>query len=177
LIEERRFARSSCPTEDVQSRLACASKGRNDNEVKSRKGPATGWPACEDFSKILGLTNALGCETGVVYRMVLGWSISPKKTVVVACLVRRNIMMALGMSDEMHLLGTAGEEDGETRRRRSQSILEAIVEHALGDWFRLAERNLLRHLSDVNPATRKIMWSVSFPVLGVSSKLSSWVST
>lgn len=147
-VEEGGRPRRTGAPEDVQRRLARARQRRDDDEVECGEGAAAARAARKDVAQLRRLGDALGRETGVVEGVVGSGRVAAEEAAIVARLLGRDVVLALGVADEVNFLGSAGEEDGEARRRRAEAVLEAVVEHRLGDGLGLDVGHLFRHGGD-----------------------------
>ena len=93
--EERRLPRLAGRAEDVQSRLARAGEGGNDDEVERSEGPRAGRALGEVGLERFRLRDALGGEAGVVQRMIRRGPVAAEEAVVVPGLLRRDVVVPL----------------------------------------------------------------------------------
>ena len=132
LIQEGRLARGPGLAEDVQRRLARPRERTNDDEVERREGPRAGRPRGEVGPEGLRLRYALGRETGVV-EVEVGRVLSRSgyEALVRPRLLRGDVVVPLGVADEVHLLRAVGEKHGEAGLGRAEGVLEAVALHGV----------------------------------------------
>mmetsp|Transcript_65 Transcript_65/g.137 ORF Transcript_65/g.137 Transcript_65/m.137 type:complete len:248 (+) Transcript_65:374-1117(+) len=95
------FARLS---EDSQCRLAGTCEGRDDDEIEGGEGSGAGGTFGEMGAKTFGLIDTLGSESRVVEFVCRGGCGSSEEAVVVSRFLRGDVVIALGVTDEVNLL-------------------------------------------------------------------------
>jgi len=129
-VEKGRDSRLPRPAEHVERRLARPGQRRHDDQVERGEAPRSGWALGEVRLEVERLLDPLLGESGVVQGMVLrGRQVAPEEAVVRPAFFRGDVVVPLGVADEVDLLGPLGQEDREPRLRRAERELEAVALH------------------------------------------------
>mmetsp|Transcript_31729 Transcript_31729/g.58126 ORF Transcript_31729/g.58126 Transcript_31729/m.58126 type:complete len:248 (+) Transcript_31729:565-1308(+) len=104
--EEGGLARFARRSEDSQCRLAGSGEGRYDDEIEGGEGSRSGGTFGEVSAEHFGLIDALGGESRIVEGVCGGGRRSSEEAGVVSRFLRGDVVIALGVTDEVDLLRT-----------------------------------------------------------------------